>query len=191
MGKTDASRAKAMFVCFWKLRLANKPARLLLVVSCAKTLRIVFFQCGCCFSSCVRIEILIEMASKGESSNAGPKDVEGYIHDVSAIKTPSSGHRYFDFMVQEHVDSKRVVCFSPDKRESIKEKETSKAAVRILNVSPQKRKFQPNTIEYKMGGRSKVVTTKNIPFAWVESVVKKPKRVSIGDIVSSGGSSNV
>ena len=90
-------------------------------------------------------------------------------------------------MVQEHVDSKRVVCFSPDKRESIKEKETSKTPVRILNVSPQKRKFQLNTIEYKMGGRSKVVTMKNIPFAWVESVVKKQKRVSIGDIVSSGG----
>jgi hypothetical protein len=65
------------------------------------------------------------------------------------------------------------MCFTPDKCESIKEEETSKTPVGILNVSPQKRKFQPNSFQYKIGGRSKVVTTKNIPFVWEESMVKK------------------
>jgi hypothetical protein len=99
MGKTDVSHVKVIFVCFWKLRLASiKAVRLLLVSS--KHFRLVVWLV---LSSCVRIEILTEMASKGENSSSGPKDVEGYIH---GIKTPSSRYRYFDFMVQEHVDSK-------------------------------------------------------------------------------------
>jgi hypothetical protein len=87
------------------------------------------------------------------------KDVEGYIHNVSPVKTPSSGNRYFDFSIQERVDSTpRVVCFNAEKRDTVKEKETVKSPVRILSVSQQKRKFQPDSIEYKMNSKSRVVS---------------------------------
>ena len=118
------------------------------------------------------------MANKdGENSKAVCKDVEGYIHEVSSVKTPASGHRYFDFVVQERHDSRRVVCSSPEKRENVKKKESGKTPVRLLNVSPQKRRFHPYGTEYKMGVKSKVVETTNIAFAWAESEAKKPKLV--------------
>ena len=84
---------------------------------------------------------------------------------------------FFDFMIQGSLDKKRVMCFSPSKRESIKEKQIAKTPVRILNVSPQKRKFQSDSIEYKMSGKSKVVNT--------------TKYNSICDIVSSASSIDV
>ena len=81
----------------------------------------------------------LAMAGKNNNQrNMQMQDVEGYIHDVSTIKTPTSGNRYFDFTIQEGVDSTRVVCFTPEKRESVKGKETAKSPVQILNVSPQK-----------------------------------------------------
>ena len=120
------------------------------------------------------------------------KDVEGYIHNVSPVKTPSSGNRYFDFSIQERVDSTRVVCFNAEKRDTVKEKETAKSPVKILSVSPQKRKFQPDSIEYKMNSKSRVVSTKNVPFPWAEiEDGKKSKQVSINDIIFSGSAGEV
>ena len=96
------------------------------------------------------------------------KDVEGYIHDVSNIKTPMSGNKYFDFTIQKHVDTRHVVSFSPDKRESVMEKEKSRSPIQILSASPQ-RKYQPDTVEYKMSGKSRVINTKSVPFLWAEA----------------------
>ena len=111
--------------------------------------------------------------------------VEGYIHDVSIIKTPTSGNRYFHFTIQERVDSTCVVCFSPEKRESVKEKEMAKSPVQILSVSPQKRRYQPDTVEYKMSGKSRVVNARNVSFPWAEVTAENPKEVSISNINSS------
>ena len=86
------------------------------------------------------------------------EDVEGYIHEVSEVKTPSSGNRYFDFKIQARDVNRRVVCFSPDKRQDIKENEEKKSPVKIYNVSPKKRKFDPENIEYIMNNRSKVIS---------------------------------
>ncbi|KAK3728416.1 hypothetical protein QZH41_002783 [Actinostola sp. cb2023] len=36
-------------------------------------------------------------------------------------------------------ENKRVVCFDPDKRDQLKDKEASKTPVRLLSLSPQKR----------------------------------------------------
>ncbi len=84
-------------------------------------------------SNCV-----VEMAGKSGKSTGAMQDVEGYIHNVSPIKTPASGNRYFDFKIQERVDTTHVVCFHPDKRETLKQKEAAKSPVRIVSVSPQK-----------------------------------------------------
>jgi hypothetical protein len=100
------------------------------------------------------------------SSKYSVKDVDGYIHKVSDVKNPASGYRYFDFKVQERDDEKRVVCFSPEKRDKLKEKELSNEPVTLQNVSPQKRKFQPDLTEYKMNNYSKVVVKRNVTFPW-------------------------
>ena len=92
------------------------------------------------------------------------KDVEGYIHKVSEVKVPSSGSRYFDFKVQERDESRRVVCFVADKWHKVKEKENSKSAVRLASLSPQKRKYEPDTMEYRSNNYSKVMGTKNLSF---------------------------
>ena len=118
------------------------------------------------------------------------QDVEGYIHDVSTIKTTTSGNRYFNFTIQERVNTTRVVCFSPEKRESFKEKETAKSPVQILSVSPQKRRYQPDTVEYKMSGKSRVVNARNVSFPWAEVSAENPKEVSISDINSSSNAGN-
>ena len=84
----------------------------------------------------------INMASR---PNEGKKltNVDGYIHAVSKVKSSASGVRYFDFKIQERDEKRRAICFSPEKRDAIKEKEECKSPVRLLNVSPQKRKFEP------------------------------------------------
>lgn len=38
--------------------------------------------------------------------------------------------------------------------------------MKLLNVSPQKRKFDPNTQEYRFNNYSKVVATQRVPFPW-------------------------
>lgn len=115
------------------------------------------------------------MASGSKSSPK--KDIEGFVHEVSDVKIPMGGSRYSDFTLQERDDSHRVACFYPEKREDLKEKEESKSPVHILNVSPQKRKFQPDTVKYKLEWFSKVQVTKNLAFPWkgqctVEATVK-------------------
>ena len=74
------------------------------------------------------------------------------------------GNRYFVFPLQERNERHRVVCFYSEKHEDQKQKEQSKSLVRILNVSPQKRKFQPDSVEYKLERFSKVQLRKNLAF---------------------------
>lgn len=100
------------------------------------------------------------------NSSTATVELEGYVYQVSEIKTPSSGTRYFDFNIQQQYVRKRVVCFSPQKRDDLKHKQESKTPVKLLNVSAQKRKFDPNTQEYTMNNYSKVVATQRVPFPW-------------------------
>ncbi len=65
--------------------------------------------------------------------------VSGYVHDVSDVLVGKQGGRYFDFKVQESSEVfTRIACFSPDKRNALKNKNESKSAVRLLNLSPSK-----------------------------------------------------
>ena len=94
--------------------------------------------------------LLVNMASNAPAkSSTTTLELEGYVHQVSEIKTPSSGTRYFDFNIQQQDVRKRVVCFSAQKRDDV-HKQESKTPVKLLNVSPQKRKFDPNTQEYRL-----------------------------------------
>ena len=55
---------------------------------------------------------------QSSSSNQGKGNVDGYVHDVPEVKIPQTGNRacrYFDFKVREREETKRVICFSPDK----------------------------------------------------------------------------
>lgn len=55
------------------------------------------------------------------------KDVQGFIHGVSDIKTPANPNstRYFDFILQEGDEERRVVCFNANKHEAAGEIEAS------------------------------------------------------------------
>ena len=111
--------------------------------------------------------LLVNMASDAPAkSSTTTLELEGYVHQVSEIKTPSSGTRYFDFNIQQQDVRKRVVCFSSQKRDDLKHKQESKTLVKLLNVSPHKRKFDPNTQEYRLNNYSKVVATQRVPFPW-------------------------
>ena len=121
------------------------------------------------------------MASGSKSSPK--KDVEGFVHQVSEVKIPAGGSRYVDFTLQERDERHRVVCFYPEKREDLKQKEGSKAPVRILNVSLQKRKFQPDNVEYKLERFLKVQVTKNLSFPWKDQCSAE---ATVKDIMDSG-----
>ena len=133
----------------------------------------------------------ITSGSSGNKKDIKVNDVEGYIHEVSEVKIPAWGSRYFDFKIQEREENRRVVCFSPDKRDGMKEKEISKSPVRLLSLSPQKRKYEPDSTEYKYTNYSKVMVTKNLAFPWKgipgaekEVSVKEILDCSTGDVVS-------
>ena len=116
------------------------------------------------------------MASGSKSSPK--KDVEGFVHQVSEVKIPASGSIYFDFTLQERHKEHRVVCFHPQKHEDLNQKEESKSPVRILNFSPQKRKFPPDSVKCILEKFSKVQVTKNLSFPWkdqcsAQATVKK------------------
>ena len=66
------------------------------------------------------------------------KDVQGYIHGVSDVKTPANPNstRYFDFILQEGVEERRVVCFNANKHDEVKQQEKSKLPVHLSNMSP-------------------------------------------------------
>ena len=66
--------------------------------------------------------------------------------------------------VQERDETKRVICFSPVKRDQLKENENSKTPVTLMNVSPQKRKYQLDQTEYKINQYSNIVVKKNLGF---------------------------
>ena len=72
--------------------------------------------------------------SQNPSSSQSKVNVDGYVHEVSEVKIPQTGNRatrYFDFKVQERDKTKRVICFSPDKRDQLKENENSKTPVTL------------------------------------------------------------
>lgn len=52
------------------------------------------------------------------------------------------------------------------KRDDLKHKQESKTPVKLLNVSPQKWKFDPNTQAYRLDNYSKVLATQRVPFPW-------------------------
>ena len=108
-------------------------------------------------------------------------NVDGYIHAVSEVKSSASAVRYFDFKIQERDEKRRAICFSPEKRDAIKEKEECKSPVRLLNVSPQKRKFEPDSTEYKLTNQSKVMVTKNLTFPWADLLTPN-KQLTVQDI---------
>lgn len=118
------------------------------------------------------------------------QDVEGYVHAVSPIKTPTSGNRYFEFKIQEREESRRVVCFSPDKRLQLKDNEENKSPVKLLSVSPTKRRYEPESTEYLMNNRSKVVRTKNIPFPW-SKVLGEGEQLTVSQIMESSNNGDV
>ena len=120
------------------------------------------------------------MASKS-SDEKKLANVDVYIHAVSEVKSSASGVRYFDFKIQERDENRRAVCFSPEKRDAIKEKEECKSPVRLLNISPQKRKFEPDTTEYKLTNQSKIMVTKNLTFPWA-NMAEFSKELAIQDI---------
>lgn len=113
-------------------------------------------------------------------------EIDGYIHNVSEIHVAKSGSRYFDFTMQENVENRRVVCFSPEKRPSLKVKEEGKSPVRLANISPQKRKYDPETTEYIMNKYSRVEIKKNLSFPWKSSIGQSTDVVSsVHDVLSS------
>lgn len=97
------------------------------------------------------------------------KDVQGYIHGVSDVKTPANPNstRYFDFILQEGDEERRVVCFNANKHDEVKQQEKSKLPVHLSNMSPQKRRYGEG-IEYKMSKFSRLTPAKNLPFQWKE-----------------------
>ena len=95
------------------------------------------------------------------------KDVQGYIHGVSDVKTPANPNstRYFDFILQEGDEERQVVCFNANKHDEVKQQEKSKLPVQLSNMSPQKRRYGEG-IEYKMSKFSRLTPAKNLPFQW-------------------------
>ena len=106
-------------------------------------------------------------------------NVDGYIHAVYEVKSSASGVHYFDFKIQERDEKRQAICFSPEKRDAIKEE--CKSPVQLLNVSPQKRKFEPDSTEYKLTNQSKVMVTKNLMFPWADLLTPN-KQLTVQDI---------
>ena len=127
-----------------------------------------------------------KMADSSSSSSAKEKkqyfDKEGYVRDVSDIKIPPSGVKYFDFKLQERSDVTRVVCFSPPKRNEILLKQTTKSPVKLQRISPRKRKYEPDSQEYIMNSYSKVSVVKNLSFPRANS--SKVSDITIEGILS-------
>jgi hypothetical protein len=123
------------------------------------------------------------MASSSKSAEK-VKNVNGYIHELSEIQIgKTTGNRYFDFKVQEdESEFTRVACFSPEKRDVLKRKQESKDPVRLMNVSPQKKKYKPDIKEYTMGKYSSVVDGDSLYFPWKLSPGADTNPVSIEDI---------
>ena len=74
------------------------------------------------------------------SKSSPKKDVEGFVHQVSEVKIPAGGSRYFDFTLQERDERHRVVCFYPEKRENLKQKEESNGPGSHFERQPAKAK---------------------------------------------------
>lgn len=107
------------------------------------------------------------MASK-YSSPIKNEDVQGCIHEVSDVKMGQLGRRYFHFKIQNHSEEfTRIACFhTTGSRDLLKDKKTSKAASRMLYLSPQKRKFGSGANEYAISKYSRVTDAKNLTFPW-------------------------
>ena len=76
-----------------------------------------------------------------------------------------------------------MACFSPDKQSALRKKEESKTPVRLLNVSPQKRKYDRETKEYTMNKYSRIAEGESLPFPWTLMQAKE-NLVSLVDILN-------
>ncbi len=124
------------------------------------------------------------MDKKSTSSKVHSDNIDGYIHKVSDIRHPASGHRYFKFKVQRMDEDNRVICFSPSKRDELVAKHENKDPVTLVNISPQKRKFQPDITEYSMSNYSRIIVRKNLSFPW-RNIVEELDKATINSMHQS------
>ena len=80
-----------------------------------------------------------------------------------------------------------MCCFSPNQRDDIKEKELNKSHVRLMNVSLQKRKYVPDTTEYRFNNYSKITVVKNLAFPWKDVPKETSNETTIKDILNEAG----
>ena len=116
--------------------------------------------------------------------------MQGYIHDVSDVKTPANPHstRYFDFILQEGDEERRVVCFNANKHDEVKQQEKSKLPVHLSNMRPHKRRYGEG-MEYKMNKFSRLTPAKNLPFQWKERA--QSSQGTIKEILENKGNGEV
>ena len=120
-------------------------------------------------------------------------EVNQYVHEVSNVLIgKTTGNRYFEFKLQETESQfTRVACFSPEKRHAIREKQESKQPIRLVNVSPQKRKYSPDSNEYTMGKYSKVMDGNNLCFPWKSFPQASTEPVSLADGLSNNETGDI
>ena len=109
--------------------------------------------------------------SPAKSSSSSPyKNVQGYIHAVSEIRTPANPNssRYFEFTVQENDEKTRVVCFNTENKVELKRREQHKLPTCLTSISPQKKRYSDG-VEYKMNKYSRIEPAKNLEFQWKSS----------------------
>ena len=79
-----------------------------------------------------------------------------------------------------------MCCFNPNQRDDIKEKELNKSPVCLINVSPHKRKYVPDTTEYRFN-YFKITVVKNLAFPWKDVPKETSNETTIKDILNETG----
>ena len=87
------------------------------------------------------------------------KEVSGYIHKVSPVKTSKRQNRYFNAIIQTAEDEFHdIVCFNADRRNQLKSLEDTKAAVKISNITKTPGKRTSNSDDIQIDKRAKITS---------------------------------
>ncbi|XP_062583667.1 uncharacterized protein LOC134245396 [Saccostrea cucullata] len=105
------------------------------------------------------------MATPEKRFKADQEEIEGYIHDVSPLKTSKNSNKYFNAVLQEAEGFSDVVCFRADLQPQLVDFEKNKTPVKLQNVSKVISRNKPGSFDVKITGLTNITSpTKKLPF---------------------------
>ncbi len=104
------------------------------------------------------------MLSTMSEQKSNSSSINGFLHDVTKIKTSRNNTRYFNAVLQHKETFHRLVCFSPDKQTTFASAADMASPVKLTNIQRVPSLQEAGRIDIKFNKSSDLNMEETVPF---------------------------